>query len=638
MADTPSICIGGASGFWGDAALATPQLLRYPGLDFLVYDYLAEITLSIMARARAADPSKGYATDFVSAAMAPNLNTLAERGVRVISNAGGVNPLACAEALRRQIQVQGLTLRVAVIEGDDLLERAGEFAQVREMFSDQPFPPVEAVASINAYLGAAPIARALDAGADIVIAGRCVDSAVTLGACMHAFGWAADDYERLAQGSLAGHILECGTQATGGNFTDWEQVAESLLAAGYPVAEIAANGDFVIAKPPATGGTVSVGSVGEQMLYEIGDPAAYRLPDVVCDFTRVRLEQLDKDRVGVSGARGRGAPASYKVCATWADGYRAGQIWTMIGRDAPRKARLFADAVIERTARALQAGDLPALAETSVEILGVESHYGRRDRRPATREVDVKIAVKHPAARGVAVFLKEMVGLALTAPPGLAGFAGARPKPMPVVRLFSFLLPRDAVRVRLELDREAVDFTPPPSASGAWTESAPAAVPAPIPEADAAGEQVSVSLEALAYARSGDKGDKVNIGIMARDPAFLPWIARHLTPARVRERFAHFLAADEAGAVQRFYLPGTHALNFLLHGVLGGGGVASLRADPQGKAYAQVLLAEAVPVPRELAERRALPVSDTSLDSLSDTSLDPLPDSSLDSLLEKAPE
>ena len=645
MADTPSICIGGASGFWGDAALATPQLLRHPGLDFLVYDYLAEITLSIMARARAADPSKGYATDFVSAAMAPNLHTLAERGVRVISNAGGVNPLACAEALRGRIQAQGLTLRVAVIEGDDLVQRAGEFAQRREMFSGEAFPPVEQVASINAYVGAAPIARALDAGADIVIVGRCVDSAVTLGACLHAFGWAADDYARLAQGSLAGHILECGTQATGGNFTDWEQVAEHLPEAGYPVAEIAADGHVVIGKPAATGGTVSVGSVGEQMLYEIGDPSAYVLPDVVCDFTRVRLQQLGQDRVGVSGARGRGAPASYTVCATWADGYRAGQIWTMIGRDAPRKARLFADAVIERTARALQASDLAPLAETSVEILGVESHYGRRDRRPASREVDVKIAVKHAAARGVAVFLKEMVGLALTAPPGLAGFAGARPKPMPVVRLFSFLLPKDAVPLRLELDRQALDFTlpaAPDSAARTAPAAVPDAIPAPTVEADAAAARVPVSLEALAYARSGDKGDKVNIGIMARDPAFLPWIARHLTAARVRERFAHFLAGDDSGAVQRFYLPGVHALNFLLHDVLGGGGVASLRADPQGKAYAQVLLAEAVPVPRELAQRCALPVLDTLPDTVPDTSpdtvLDTLPDTPLDTLPDTAPE
>ncbi len=603
MADDSSICIGGASGFWGDAALATPQLLAHEGLDYLVYDYLAEVTMSIMARARAADPAKGYATDFVSAAMAPNLGQIAAQGVKVISNAGGVNPLACAEALRSHIKAEGLSLRVAVVSGDDLLERASEFQDAREMFSGETLPPTDQLASINAYLGAFPIARALDAGADIVITGRCVDSAVTLGACIHAFGWTADDYDRLAQGSLAGHLLECGTQATGGNFTDWEQVVDTLPDAGYPLAQIDADGGFVIGKPKDTGGTVSVGSVGEQMLYEIGDPAAYLLPDVVCDFTAVTLEQLDGDRVAVSGARGRGAPDSYKVCATWADGYRAGQVWTMIGRDAQRKAQLFAQGVIQRSNRSLETAGLPPLSETSVEVLGVESHFGSGARSSTAREVDVKIAVKHPGARGVAEFLKEMIGLALTAPPGLAGFAGARPKPMPVVRLFSFLLPKEKLRVHIEVDREHLPYETPqtqlPTGRGDTPEP-------PVPDAVSDEELVAVSLESLAFGRSGDKGDKANIGVMARKPEFLPWIADRLTAKHVADCFAHFLRPDQDAPVERFYLPGSSALNFLLHDVLGGGGVASLRADPQGKAYAQLLLTEAVPVPRELAERHGL--------------------------------
>jgi hypothetical protein len=602
----PPIRVGGASGYWGDAALATPQLLASGDLDFLVYDYLAEITMSILARARAADPEKGYATDFVTAAMAPNLSRIAESGVRVIANAGGVNPAACAAALRSQIEAAGLALRVGVVEGDDLLERAGEFAVRREMFTGEAFPPRELLASINAYLGAFPIAAALDAGADIVITGRCVDSAVTLGACIHAFGWGRDDLDCLAQGSLAGHLLECGTQATGGNFTDWEELVDSLPTAGYPIAEIHADGHFEVAKAADTGGRVSVGTVGEQMLYEIGDPAAYVLPDVICDLTRVRLEQVGEDRVAVHGARGCGVPADYKVCATWADGFRAGQVWTMVGRAAPRKARHLADAVFERSNRVLAAVGLEPLADTSAEVIGAESHYGSAAAPGDVREVDIKIAARHPSARGVALFLKEMVGLALTAPPGLTGFAGARPKPMPVLRLFSCLLPKASVPVSVSVDGVPLVYEEVATAAGTGKHEEAAAIPTAD---DRAGDLVQVPLECLAFGRSGDKGNRANIGVMARRRDYLPWIAKTLTEAHVAGLFDHFLAAGQERPVERFYLPGTASLNFLLHDVLGGGGVASLRADPQGKVYAQLLLGEAIALPRALAERDGLPTS-----------------------------
>lgn len=603
------IRIGGASGFWGDATLATPQLLSGANLDYLVYDYLAEVTMSIMARARAVDPSKGYATDFISAAMGPNLTRIAQQGVKVISNAGGVNPQACAEALRGLILEQGLSLRVAVVMGDDLLDRAAEFSEVREMFTGEAFPDAERIASINAYLGAFPIARALDAGADIVITGRCVDSAVTLAACVHAYGWRRDECDKLAQGSLAGHILECGTQATGGNFTDWESIVDSLHNAGYPIAEVRSDGGFCVSKPAGTGGTVTVGTVGEQMLYEIGDPAAYQLPDVVCDFSAVELIQSGLDCVEVRGARGRGVPDSYKVCATWADGFRAGQIWTMYGRDAKAKAEFLAGSVLRRSEAMLERLGLPPLLETNVEIIGVESHFGAAAQTANEREVDVKIAVKHASNRGIAVFLKEMVGLALTAPPGLSGFAGARPKPTPVVRLFSLLLAKSQVPLRIELDAELLDY-PQPEFGETIKPVQPATVPLPMASAPAQ-KVVQVPLEALAFGRSGDKGDKANIGILSRNEAFLPWIAAQLTEEYVAGYFQHFLAPGQLRPVERFYLPGTHALNFLLHRVLGGGGVASLRTDPQGKGYAQLLLAELITVPRALAEAHGLPVTES---------------------------
>jgi len=598
--------IGGASGFWGDAARATPQLLGAGDLDYIVYDYLAEITMSIMARARAKDDARGYATDFVSAAMQPNLTLIAERGVKVVSNAGGVNPRACVAALRAAIEAQGLDLSVACVEGDDLMDRREQFAAagVTEMFSGDDFPPVEKILSINAYLGAFPIAQALDLGADIVVTGRCVDSSVTLGACIHAFGWGREDYDRLAMGSLAGHILECGPQATGGNFTDWEDVPE-LANIGYPIAEIGADGSFVCTKPEGTGGLVSVGTLCEQMLYEIGDPQAYILPDVVCDFSTAQVEQLAENRVAVSGATGRPAPDTYKVSATFADQFRGGTYMTFYGLDADRKARALGEAVFAAARKALDTFGLPDFAETSLEIIGTESQYGEFSAVDGAREVALKIAAKHPEMAGIGILLKEAVGLGLATPPGLSGFAGSRPSPSPVVRLFSFAVPRDSVDVSIELDGashpcdehhgQAFDtgaIPRPPE---------PAAVGGP-PGATADAAEVEVPLVELAWGRSGDKGDKANIGIIARRAEYLPWIWRALSVDEVTARFAHFLASTETGSVERFLLPGSHAVNFLLHDVLGGGGVASIRNDPQGKGYAQLLLSCPVPVPADIAE------------------------------------
>ena len=605
-----TIRIGGASGYWGDAAYATPQLLRAGRVDYLVYDYLAEITMSLLARARAKGADLGYATDFVTAAMSPHLEEIARQGVKVIANAGGVNPAACAAALRKACAAKGVQLRIAAVTGDDLMPRTTEFGthSIREMFSGAAWPDPSRIASVNAYLGAFPIAAALDGGADVVVTGRCVDSAVTLGACIHAFGWRRDDLDLLAAGSLAGHLLECGTQSTGGNFTDWEQVVDTMVDAGYPVAEIGADGRFVCTKPEGTGGTVSVGTVAEQLLYEIGDPAAYLLPDVTCDFSRVRLRQLDRDRVLVEGAHGRPPPATYKVCATYADGYRGGEQWVVYGRAAERKARKIAEIAFARARAALQARGLPDFSETLVEVVGAETHYGAARGRHEPREVLLKAAARHADEAGIATLFKEFVGTALAAPPGLTAFAG-RPAPSPVVRLYSFLLPKTEVEVHVTVDGVPVPIVEPAPAEASLphgkavpanvtalrSEPAPAEAPG-LP--DVPGPTVTVPLETLAWARSGDKGNDANVGVIARHPDYLPWLWAALTPQRVQARYAHFLQ----GPVDRFLLPGLPAINFVLHDVLGGGGIASLRSDPQGKGYAQLLLDEPIEIPRALLE------------------------------------
>ncbi|MFK7734162.1 MAG: acyclic terpene utilization AtuA family protein, partial [Pseudomonadales bacterium] len=423
-------------------------------------------------------------------------------------------------------------------------------------------------------------------------------SAVTLGACIHQFGWGRDDVDRLAAGSLCGHILECGTQATGGNFTDWHLLEGRFETTGYPIAEIEANGEFVCTKPESTSGLVSVGTVSEQMLYEIGDPQAYCLPDVVCDFSEVTLSQEGEQRVRVSGARGYPAPDTYKVSATYADQFRGGTILTFYGSSADQKAEAFGQACFRSARNSFKALGLADFSETSIELIGAESQFGLCKSIDGSREVAMKIAVKHENPAGVGLFLKELAGLGLAGPPGLSGFAGARAKPSPVVRLFSFLRNKSAVEVSVDCDSEVISCNDTPGLPFDGTRL-------PRPEWPEANENasVAVTLSQLAWGRSGDKGDKANIGIIARDADYLPYICAALTEQAITERFAHFLSEpDSADSVDRYVLPGSHSVNILLHNVLGGGGIASIRNDAQGKGYAQLLLELPVLVPERLSK------------------------------------
>jgi len=590
------IRIGGASGYWGESMMATPQLLQVAGLDYLVYDFLAEITMSIMARARASRPEAGYATDFITGVLKPNLRDIADKKVKILTNAGGVNPQSCGAAARALIAEMGLDLKVAVISGDDLLANGEQLTTYKDMFSGVEFPAVDKLASVNAYLGGFPVAAALDAGADIVITGRSVDSAVTLGACIHAFGWTPEDYDQLAGGSLAGHIIECGPQATGGNFTDWQLVKDNIANIGYPFIDIDAHGDFTCSKLEGTGGIVNVGTVAEQMVYEIGDPQAYMLPDVTCDFSNVTITQSGDNVVRVEKAKGYPPSDSYKVSATYFDGFRVGTMMSFVGLEAAEKARVFAAAAFERTRYQLRQHNLADFEETSIEIIGDDSQYGAAAGPSSSREVVLKIAAKHEDMSGAGALLKEISGLGLATPAGLTMFAGSRPKPSPLVRLFSFLIPKKHIAITLDVDgvESQIDVIDgqPFDASKLQRPEAPAAI-----EQDGL---VEVPLVKLAWGRSGDKGNKANIGIIARDASYLPYIWAALDEAAIVRRFGHFMA--EGSGCTRYYLPGTHAINFLIDEALGGGGVASLRNDPQGKAYAQILLDHPIAVPTHIAE------------------------------------
>jgi hypothetical protein len=572
--------------------------------------------MSIMARARAKDPAAGYATDFVGT-IARHARAISERGIKIISNAGGVNPRACAQAIQVKLAEAGIRTKIAVVLGDDLLDRADEFraAGTREMFSGAEMP--ENLWSMNAYLGAGPIAAALDHGADIVITGRCVDSAVTLGACMHAFGWRADELDRLAAGSLAGHILECGAQATGGLHTDWEKTGD-WADIGYPIAEVSPDGSFVLSKPEGTGGLVNFATVAEQMLYEIGDPRAYVLPDATCDFSDVRIDEIGPDRVRVSNAKGGPSTDRYKVSATYQDGYRVGAYLTIGGIDAARKAEKVADAVIRRCGTILKAMNAAPYTETSVEVLGAEASYGPHSRARQSREVVLKLAAKHAEQKPLELIVRELTSSGTSMSPGITGMGGNRARVSPVVRLFSCLVPKKKVPIAIEVDGVRLPHAEEANSIGAKSgtpdfasavskhvANAPAndtsfetiASQSPQDEAVVAAASPTVPLIALAWARSGDKGNNSNIGVIARKPEYLPIIRAALTSDAVAHYFAHHLE----GNVERFDIPGIRAVNFVLHDVLGGGGIASLRNDPQGKGFAQMLLDFPVPVDQKLA-------------------------------------
>ncbi|XP_077445698.1 uncharacterized protein LOC144066198 isoform X3 [Stigmatopora argus] len=581
--------IGCASGFWGDTATSVPQLIHGGKLDFLVFDYLSEITMSLLTAAKSKAPNLGYAPDFVLAALAPSIRDIQQKGVRVVSNAGGVNPLACADAIREVVRKAGLDLKVAVVTGDDLTPQRSRLARVET--ADGPRALPEKLHSVNAYLGAGPIRRCLDLGADIVVTGRCVDSALALGPLMHAFGWREGDLDLLAAGSLAGHLIECGAQSTGGIFTDWHRVPD-WDDIGFPVVECSSDGSFVLSKPPKTGGLVSFGTAAEQLVYEIGDPRRYVLPDVTCDFSHALIQEVpgvDGGAVRVSGAKGSAPPRDYKVCATYMDGFRATAVCPLGGPRAAEKARRTAESIVKRTRRIFKRLALEDFTDIHVQVLGAEDTYGAHAANKGAREAVLWLAACHKDKKALEVFAREIAPAGTGMAPGLCGIVGGRPRVSPILKPFFFYQPKSQVQIHIHVDGHLAESFSEAEAHTPHEE-------APLPSD---GEEVDLDLpsgphcyrlEELAYTRSGDKGDSANIGVIARDPRLFPYLKKHLTSSAVEDYLLHLFPSGRRGAVTRYTLPGINALNFLLKDCLGGGGVASLRSDPQGKALAQMLL------------------------------------------------
>ncbi|MFZ5785629.1 MAG: acyclic terpene utilization AtuA family protein [Acidobacteriota bacterium] len=455
---TRKVRIGNGQGFWGDSPDAAVDLVTRGPVDYVGLDYLAEVTLSIMMRQRLRDPAKGYASDFIGF-LRRVLPVIATRGIRVVTNAGGLNPAACREEvfkLARELGILGL--RVGIVEGDDLLPRLGEFCalghHLEHMETGQRLCDVRhKVLSANAYLGARPVAEALGQGAQIVLAGRITDTALALGPLIHEFGWGADDWDRLAAGTVAGHIIECGAQCTGGNFSRWWEVPE-LWDVGYPIVECAEDGCFTVTKHPGTGGMVTTGTVAEQLVYEMGDPSTYITPDCVADFGPIRLALEGPDRVRVDSVRGRPATPFYKVSASFHEGYKATGQLVVSGPRAVEKARLAAEIVWKRLEKA---GVRFPDQDRIVELLGTGvCHRGVVEEPADPPEVVLRLGVRAPSAHAVARFGMELAPLVTSGPPGVTGFAGGRPKPQEVVAYWPALVPKTLVDPQVRVSVEMV--------------------------------------------------------------------------------------------------------------------------------------------------------------------------------------
>lgn len=453
MATKNKILVANGQGFWGDSMLGPVRLVNEGPLDYLTLDYLAEVTMSIMQKLKSRDPNAGYATDFVSMVKRV-LPKCREKGIKIVANAGGVNPQACRAALAKAILELGIRgVRIGIVEGDDILAELPSLIRGGEAFKNmdtgEPLEPfLSRVQSANVYIGAVPIAEALQQGADIVVTGRATDPSVVAGPIVHEFGWSWDDWDKLAAATIAGHIVECGAQCTGGNYVGWRNVPD-MARIGYPVVEAYPDGSFVVTKHAGTGGLVTVETVTSQLVYEMGDPARYITPDVIADFTSIQLSQEGDDRVRVSGIRGKPATDSYKVSISYLNGFKIiGQL-TIAGPDAVEKARLCAEIVF---ARAALDGATFSADEQFVEIVGTNvCHAGIANAPDDPAEVVLRIGAKGPDQKKLDRLGMEIVPLVTSGPPGVTGFAGGRPKATEIISYWPALMSKNKVRTRVSV-------------------------------------------------------------------------------------------------------------------------------------------------------------------------------------------
>ena len=446
--------VAGGQGFWGDLLTAPIDQVRKGPIDYLMLDYLAEVTMSIVQKQKQRDPKAGFARDFVTL-MREILPDCVEKDIKVLSNAGGVNVDGCAEAIRDVAVELGLggKVRIGVITGDDVLDRLDTFikdgVEINSMDTGEPLAAIRhKVQSANVYLGAAPLVQALDKGANIIVGGRLTDTGLTLAPLMHEFGWSFDDWDKVSAGTIAGHIIECGAQSSGGNCQlDWQNIPD-MANVGFPIVEASADGSFIVTKHENTGGRVSIPGIKEQLLYEMGDPREYITPDVVADFTTIQLEDAGDNRVRVHGIKGNPSTDFFKISIAYADGFKAVGTLVYSWPEAYEKAKAADRILRERIDR------LGLEFDTILtEFVGVDATHGHLAGSPATDipEVQLRVGVRGQNKAHVERFTKEIAPLILTGPPSVTGFAGGRPKVEEIMAYFPALIPKALIKTKVEI-------------------------------------------------------------------------------------------------------------------------------------------------------------------------------------------
>ena len=568
---TEPIRIANCSGFYGDRLAAAREMVEDGPIDVLTGDWLAELTMLILFKDRMKNPDGGYAKTFVRQ-LEQVMGTCLERGIKVVANAGGLNPRGCAQAVETVAAALGLSPRIAYVTGDDVLPRLGELGDLSNLDTGEPLGE-RTVLTANAYLGGWGIVDALDRGADIVITGRTTDAAIVMAPAAHHHGWARDEWDALAGALVAGHVIECGTQATGGNYSFFTEIPD-LVHPGFPIAEIAADGSSVITKHEAHAGQVSMGTVTAQLLYEIGGPR-YLNPDVTARFDSIVLTDEGKDRVRISGVRGEAPPTTSKVCINLAGATKASYSFLLVGLDIEQKADLLVDGLF---------GALPGGRDyfDSVEIDLIRSDQEdpqRNETAVAQLRISMKDANADKFGRALSGAITE---LALASYPG---FFGGPSSSQAYGVYWPALIDSTLLTHEVTLGDEVVQVPP--------TLTAPTAVDVPpVPRAAVpAGPTRRAPLGLVAGARSGDKGGNANLGVWVRTDEQYAWLEHLLTVDKLKELM------PEAGRVERFELPNLRALNFVLHGLLGEGVASSTRLDPQAKSLGEYLRAKHVDVP-----------------------------------------
>ncbi len=582
------IRVGNAQAFWGDRPTAALEILaQEPGLDYLTMDYLAEVSMSILAMQRERDSKLGYAQDFVQVVRDLADYWAAGGRCRLIANAGGLNPTECARACISALEQNGCrSMKVAVVGGDDVLSNLLSSNPSSNAFynldSAAPLATVrDRLVTANAYLGCEGIVQALEAGAEIVITGRVADPSMVVAPCVYEFGWDSNDWARLAGATVAGHLLECGTHATGGISTDWLDVPD-VAHLGFPIAEILSDGSCTITKSERSGGRVTPETIKEQLIYEIGDPERYLSPDCTVSFLGLEVKSVGTNRVKVSGAVGSPRPKTFKVSATYRDGYRAAGTLTLFGPNSVAKARRCGEMVLQRLR---EAGF--TYRDSIVECLGNAgsvpvSHLTTNSQ--AHYESVLRIAVESDSKIAVDRFTRELMPLITAGPQGTTGYAEGRPRVHGVIRYWPCLIDCELTQSSLVFfsssdtisHRNSSAIWPP--AYGMFPQNALLELPTrtAIALADAK------CLADIAYGRSGDKGTGANIGILVRSMEDYEWVRRWLTAERVKQYFEPI----GLSSVERFEMKNLGGFNFVAKGILQRG----LRNDAQGKALAQALL------------------------------------------------